>query len=513
MSRLSRNILYNLAGQALLFVLSFVAVRFVFRQLGAEAFGIILFTQTVNFLLVAVLELGISSTTVREISAHLHDDPAYVADVFRTGSLLYWTGYAVLAAVLIVLAPLLVEKWINLQALDATTATRMVQILGVATLLALPRSLYASLFRGLQRMAFTNVIDVGTSALQQLGIILILAYHGSLFAVIDWIAVSYLLGIAAYVLMASRFVPWRTLLPGFSATVVRRNRRFALHMMSISALATVHTQADKVVVSKLMPVGVLGYYSFASAVVTRATMVSSAVAQAAFPSFSDLFHRSQRPALMSQYGKLQTLISFSMVPLYAAITFAALPFFGYLFTPAIGQRLLAPTALLCAGFYLNSTLAVPYVFSLAVGKPEISVRQNVYAVFTVLPATVVLVALFGLVGAAASWVLYNLFAYAYGVPRICRECLLISPASWYAQIARAVALGAATYGTAWLLLAYFERLTLPYLVAGYVVGSAAFVLGAYGFIGPELRHTLIGLAPFRRRRVQSLTLPPRSPRK
>jgi O-antigen/teichoic acid export membrane protein len=368
----------------------------------------------------------------------------------------------------------------------------------VATLLALPRSLYASLFRGLQRMAFTNVIDVGTSALQQLGIILILAYRGSLFAVVDWIALSYLLGIAAYVLVASRFVPWRTLVPGFSATVVRRNRRFALHMMSISALATIHTQADKVVVSKLMPLGVLGYYSFASAVVTRATMVSTAVAQAGFPSFSHLFHRGQRPELMSQYGKLQTLLTFSMVPLYAAITFAALPFFGYLFTPAIGQRLLAPTALLCAGFYLNSTLAVPYIFSLAVGKPEISVRQNVYALFTVLPATVVLVALFGLVGAAASWVVYNLFAYGYGLPRICRECLMISPSSWYAQIARAVALGAATYGTAWLLLAYFERLTLPYLVAGYLAGSAAFLLGSWSVIGPELRHTLIGLAPFHR---------------
>jgi hypothetical protein len=125
----------------------------------------------------------------------------------------------------------------------------------------------------------------------------------------------------------------------------------------------------------------------------------------------------------------------------------------------------------------------------------------------VFPATVVLVALFGLVGAAASWVLYNLFAYAYGVPRICRECLLISPSSWYAQIARAVALGAATYGTAWLLLAYFERLMLPYLVAGYAAGSAAFLLGAYGLIGPELRTTLIGLAPFHRRRVSSPASP------
>ena len=70
MSRLSKNIVYNFFGQGLLLLLGFVAVKYVFKQLGEDALGIIYFTLTMNSVLCTVLELGISTTTVREVSAH-----------------------------------------------------------------------------------------------------------------------------------------------------------------------------------------------------------------------------------------------------------------------------------------------------------------------------------------------------------------------------------------------------------------------------------------------------------
>src|SRR5207248_5915560 len=86
------------------------------------------------------------------------------------------------------------------------------------------------------------------------------------------------------------------------------------------------------------------------------------------------------------------------------ISFAALPLFSYLFNPSAAHLLLLPTALLCLGWYMNGTLNVPYVFSLAAGKPEISSRSNFLALFIVLPITFVLVLTLGLTGAALSWV-------------------------------------------------------------------------------------------------------------
>src|SRR2546429_5088302 len=80
---------------------------------------------------------------------------------------------------MILAAPALMLHWVNLKSIDPQTATRVMQILACGALLALPRSLYGSLFRGLQQMGVNNVIEVGALAIQQIGIIVILAFWGS----------------------------------------------------------------------------------------------------------------------------------------------------------------------------------------------------------------------------------------------------------------------------------------------------------------------------------------------
>lgn len=490
MSRLSKNILYNLIGQGLLLVLSFVAVKYVFTRLGEDALGIIYFTLTMNTVLCAVLEMGISSTTVREVSSHFHNEPAYIRDLIRTASLFYWSAYVLLAVVIYFSAPILVAKWINLTTLDAAVATRMLQILGVSAILALPRSLYASLFRGLQRMEFNNFIDVGTLGLQQFGMLIILIFEGSLFQVVYWLMICFILSILAYLLISSYFFSWQALIPGYSKLVIRRNLRFSSNMMSISILAMIHTQADKLIVSKLLPIGIFGYYGFASGVVSKTTLVTSSITQAAFPSFSTLFIADDRVGMMVQYRKLHDLLCFATVPLFAAIPFAALPLFGYLFNGQVAQMLLLPITFISIGYYMNGTLHVPYFFSLAVGKPEISVKSNFYALFIVLPIAGLLIYFFGLTGAGFSWVFYHLFAYSYAVPRICAECLEISVSEWYLHVLKIFILIILTYGMAWITLGIIDNHSIPALVTAYIGASIAFLSGGYFMVGKGLRETL-----------------------
>jgi O-antigen/teichoic acid export membrane protein len=492
MSRLSKNVVHNLIGQTLLILLGLIAVRLIFRRLGSDVFGVILFTQTVNLVLVAALELGISSTTVREVSSHFREDPGYVGSFIATASCIYWIAYILLAALILLFAPALVTKWINLRSLDAATAADILRILGLSALLALPRSLYGSLFRGLQRMAFPNIVDVATSALQQGGIILILAAGGRVFPVVDWFALVYALSILAYLVGSSRVVGWRALMPRYSGGIVRRNLRFSSYMASVSLLAAIHTQADKLVVSKLLPVSALGYYSFASSTVSRATVLTSSVAQAAFPVFSELFHVGDLGGLVRQYRKVQDFISYATVPIFAGIVFAALPLFTYVFDRAVAEQLLVPLVLICIGYYMNATLNAPYVFSLAVGRPEISAKQNFLALLITVPLTFVLVHYLGLIGAGLSWVVYHLFSYAYAVPRICRECIGMPVTSWYLNTGKIMALTVTVYGVAWIVVSALGPLSTLRLGVAYAVASVAFSFAAYFMIGPELRNSVWG---------------------
>jgi O-antigen/teichoic acid export membrane protein len=487
MTRLRKNIAYNFLGQGLLLILGFVAVKYVFKQLGEDALGIIYFSLTMNAVLGAMLEMGICTTTIREVSAYFEKDPAYIRDLIRTASLCYWSTYGLLAAAVWLGAPYIVEKWIILKTLDPETANRALQILVVGALLGLPRALYVSLFRGLQRMEFNNLIDIVTMGFQQLGTIVILVMGGSLLQVTYWLAAGFALGVLIYLFASTRFVSWSALVPGYSFKVIQRNLHFSANMTSISILAIIHTHGDKVIISKLLPLGTLGYYSFLYSLLARMSLLTGAISQAVFPSFSSLASGGDQGRLISQYRKFQNIVCLSTVPLYAAIPFATPPLLAFLFNAEIARDLLLPAVLLSVGFYMNGAMAIPYMLSLAVGKPEISSKSNFLALFVVLPATGVLIYFGGLAGAGLSWIFYHIFAYSYAVPRICSECLFMPVWEWYAHILKIVVLASLTYGAAWLLVASVGAYTVGELGMAYILGSAAFLIGAYRWIDGEQR--------------------------
>ncbi len=493
MTRLTRNVIYNVVGQGLVLILSLIAVRFIFRQLGNDVFGIIFFNVTLTAVLTRVLELGASSTIVREVSSVFESDPDYVRDLIRTASLLYWAIGVLLVVLIWISAPLLVTNWINLTTIDANTAATMLRILSVPALVALPRGLYTAMFRGRQRMGFNNAIDVGASIAQQAGILVVLFAGGSPYAVAGWISASAALAVIAYILVAGRLFGWQMLLPSFSSYVAQRNLGFAGRMSLTSVASLINTQANQLTVSKLLPIGEFGLFGFASSTVNRATLVTGAVAQAAFPSFSNLHRAQNHGALLTQYRKLHDLVCYGTVPLFAGVCFAALPVYSYVFNNAAAWLLLVPTVLLSIGTYMNGTTTIPYILSVAMGKPNIGLRSNMWALVILLPVTVGLIVAFGLVGAGLSWVAYNAWLYVYLVPRVTRECLQVPALAWFAHVARPFGASVLIYGVAWLGIAVPSGYSLIGCVAAYGLATAAFAAAAFYLIGPDLKGTIRGL--------------------
>jgi O-antigen/teichoic acid export membrane protein len=490
MTRLAKNVLYNVAGQGAVLAVSLVAVRFIFRQLGDDVFGIIFFNLVLTSLLANALDLGISATIVREVSRRYNSDDLYIRDLIRSASVFYWTIGLLLVAAIWASASLVVTHWVNLKTISPDHAATIMRVLSVTALVALPRALYASLFRGRQLMGINNGIDVSTAIAQQGGILLLLLAGAGVFPVVAWISVSATLGLLAYIAVAARYFGWGALTPSVSPYVLRRNLAFAGRMMMVSSLSLIHVQAAQVIVSKLMTIAQFGFYSLASSTVNRAAFVTSAIAQAAYPSFSELVESGARPFLLSQYRKLQDLVCFGTLPLFVAICFAAIPAYTFVFNAGVAQMLLLPTAFLALGTWMNTTMNIPYVLSLAMGKPEIAARLNLYALICVLPLTAALVYYFGLPGAGFSLVFYHLFAYAYMVRKICLECLKVSPWAWYLHALKVLGLAVVTYGPAWAIVSATSPSSIPIVILAYGAGTAAFAVGAYLLIGPELRHTI-----------------------
>src|ERR1700683_810357 len=511
MSQVRRNIVHNLWGQAGPLISNLYAVHVIFRSLGPDPLGVILFAATLNGILATALELGISTTTIREIAANSKHDSPYVHALIRTFTSFYWTLYLVIAVAIWWWAPILVLHWIHLETMSPELAIRVLRVLGVSALLALPRALYSSLFRGLQRMELNNGLDTVATVLQQIGAVVLIYAGVRLYGIALWFALTYVLWTAAYMAIAAMLFPPSALIPGFSSKVVRQNARFSLHMGGVSILSAVHMQSDKVIVSKFLSVAQLGYYAVISRVVARTAAVTAAVAQAAFPSLSALL-REDRPAAVRQYKRLHDFICIGTIPIFAGIVFATVPVLTLLFNSQVALSLLLPMTFLAIGQYMNGALNMPYIFSLAAGAPEIAYRQNLVALLVSTPAAIWLVYQYGLVGGGLSWVVYHLVAYAYGLPRICRECIGISPLGWYLNLGSIAMVGAVSYLGAWFIVVSIVGMHTGALCLGFLGGSIAYLIATDVILGSPLPRELVTTRSFQARRaIAKLRVAPIAP--
>ncbi len=471
--------------------LGFVAVRLVFRRLGGDALGLIYFSLAFSAALTVAVQLGVCESAVREVASHHAERPEYIKNLIRTSSLLYWTAYLALGVVAYFAAPYLVRDWIKLNTLDALTAIKMMRILTLGALVALPGGLYRALLTGLQHMGITNLLDVGGKALQQAGIFLILLSHGSLFHVAYWIACSAMLPVAIYWVVCAHYFSVRALLvPGFSLAVVKENMGYASGLMVITLCTWVLGQADKVIISKVLPLALLGIYTFARGAINQGMLLTSATTSAIFPHFAALHGAGKTDEMKRAYAKVQDIICIVTIPAFAVAPFAALPVFSHVFDMRSAHALLLPSTLLCIGYYMNGTMTMPYAVSLAMGRPDITVRQNLVALLIVPPIDLMAIYWFGLNGAGLSWVIYHIYSYSYGLPRICRECIGIAPRTWYWGVLRILGSGLLIYGTAWALRGWFGNFSILSLATAYGVGTIIYAAVAYAMMGDVLREDL-----------------------
>lgn len=496
MSKLTKNIGYNLVGQILLILLNLVAVRVIYKQLGSDVFGLIYFALTLNAIFRTVVSGGIGWSLVRETSRFFESDKKYLSQLIQTSSLLTIIIYVILTACVVLAAPFIVRNWLQLEELDINSAIAVLQILIVGILLSIPNAILNSILRGLEEMKIINLVEVFTSLIRQLGLVAVVFLSNTALMTAVWLSLSYMLVTIAYLYILRQHLTWSVFKPKFHRQVIVKNRDFGLNMLGISLTNLVHLQADKLIVSRLLPVATFGYYSFAYSLIGRLAFIKSAVSTAAFPTFARLYENGQREQLLEKYQWLQSLLIYLLVPFFAAVPFAIKPLFTYIFDEQVAELMIIPASIIALGSYMNLTLSMPYSVSLAVGKPEISSRSNFYALFIMLPTTVLLVYQWGLVGAASSWVLYHLFLYSYTLPRICRECLQISSIGWYKNVGSVVLSAALFYAIVWLIfsatdMSYLMRASVTYTLASFLF----LVWGCYSSV--EIRqktHLLYGIA-------------------
>ena len=282
---LRKNLLANFAGRLWASGISLVFIPLYIRFMGIESYGLIGVYLSL-MALVSVLDMGLSTTLNREL-ARLSTVPGNeqeARDLVRSMEAVYWGIGLLVALATILLAPLVPRYWVNPKGVTAETVQRAVMIMGFVIAFDWPAALYTGGLMGLQRQVQLNSIRAGMGTLQAVGAVLIL------WLVSPTISAYFLWQIVVAVAQTTTLavVLWSNLPPTnrkmrFQRGLLTKNWKFTAGVSGITVLATILTQADKVILAKMLSLEAFGYYVLAYNVASSLTLLASPHVFRAFP--------------------------------------------------------------------------------------------------------------------------------------------------------------------------------------------------------------------------------------
>jgi O-antigen/teichoic acid export membrane protein len=410
MSGVKLNIAANLGGSAWAALMSFLFIPFYIRFLGIEAYGLVgvfVILQTV----LTLFDLGSSTALNRELARlSVHEQNALeMRDAVRTIEIPYW-ALAIFAGVILHLTtPFLSSHWLKLNRLPEDSALQALRMMSLAVALQLPSSLYAGGLMGLQLQFHYNAILAFISTFRNAGAVLVLwLLSPTIQAFFIWQCIAALLQTSLMGTFLWRSLPKATSRSRFRFHLLARLWRFSAGVGGISIFAVILTQLDKIVLSRLLPLDLFGYYILASTVASSLSRVAGPIFFAIYPRFTQLVAMGNLEELRLIYHKASQLMSVLILPLAIIVAFFSRQIL-LLWTQntQIAESASLLLSLLIAGSSLNALMHVPYALQLAFGWTSLALYTNFVAVLVLGPMIYVMASLYGPVGAATVWVFLN----------------------------------------------------------------------------------------------------------
>lgn len=487
------NTVANFAGSIWVALISLLFVPVYLRYLGVEAYGIIgVFTGLQAIL--SLLDLGLSPALSRDLArlSAFPDKQREMRDLTRTLEIVNWAISAFILVLLLAMSPLLANYWVQPGNLTPNTVLQCLMIMSVSTAVQFTNGLYVGGLMGLQRQAGLNLINSVFAAVKAVGAVVVIVYFSrTIQAFLIWqTAVTVFQTLLTWFFLHSS-LPKIDLPARFSSPLLKQVWRFATGLTAIGLVATVLTQADKVILSRLLTLEYFGYYTLATTVsATGLSVIMGAINNAVYPELARLVALKDETALRRLYHYSCQLMSVLLIPAAAVLAFFA-PEILRLWTrdEAITVNTSALLTLTAVAFGARGLLWLPFHLQLAYGWTKLSFYANFIAIFVLIPSMVFGVIYYGAIGGAAAGVVLNVGHILLTMYFMHRRILNGELMKWYAQdIALPLAAALLVCGLSRLLVSVVAPSPLQiFFVLGATFTAA---VGAASLAAPEVRRKI-----------------------
>ena len=351
--------------------------------------------------------------------------------LLRTVESVYATVGVLAGVVLFALAPVIVTHWVKPVQMPVGEIERAVRLMGIAIACTWMTPLYSGTLNGLHAQVELNMLLAAGALLRWGGGALVLlsgwSSAGDFFA---WQIVAGLVQSIGLFVLAWRMMPGSG--ADFRWEALREIWRFAAGVAAASVVGILIAQADKVTLSKLVPLGEFGQYMLASQFATALAFFAAPIFAAVFPHFTRLMAMGERDVLCKHFHQTSQLLAVLVLPWAFTLSTLAGPLLKLWGRGADVSTAIALLPYLAAGTALNIMINPPYTLQLAMGRTRAVVLINTVALVLFVPLLLALIAAQGVRGGALAWLSLNIGYLVVGAPLMMARALPGQLARWYA---------------------------------------------------------------------------------
>jgi len=431
---LKSNVTANYLGQGWTAFMSLALIPIYIKFLGIEAYGLIgLFALVQIFL--AILDMGMTPMLSREMARFIGGEhsPQSIRNLLRSMEFIAFLIAILIGLTVGVMSSWIATDWLKLQDLSVDTVAKAFIIMGWLAAMRMVEGIYRSCIIGLQRQVIFNIVSAFLATVRGLGAVATLAWVSSTIeAFFFWQAIVSIVTIIAYGYLTYYFIPKAAKSGSFSLDALKDVWKFSSGMIMITLLAILITQLDKILLSRLLSLSDYGYYSLAAVTAGGLYLLVGPITQAWFPRISQLHAQKKETELVNTYhlgAQLVTAIVGSAAVMLIVFSETILTIWTK--DIVLAQRISNLVSLLAFGNFLNALNYLPYQTQLAYGWTRFMVKVNCFAVIFIVPAILLVVPIYGELGAAGVWIALNIGYVFVSIYFMHRKILIGEKLNWY----------------------------------------------------------------------------------
>lgn len=416
-----KNVIYNYASQIYTTVLGLIMVPFYMQFMGAASYGLVGFFAMLQVWF-NLLDMGLTPTVARE-SARYYGGAIFAMEYRRLVKSLEAVFFviAILGTLfLYFMAEPIAQDWLTATTLSVTEITDSLKLMAIAIGLRWMSGLYRGVITGAERFAWLSTFNICIASIRFLVIVPLLIYvSNSAYTFFTFQLFVALIELVFLLIMSNYLLPDKTInkLIEWELSSLKPILKFSFSIAFTSSVWILVTQADKLVLSRLLLLEDYGYFTVAAIVSGGIMVVSTPISTSVMMRMAHLDAEKSYDELIRVYRNATQFVAILTMPIaLLLIFFSSNVLWAWTGDAFLVDKVSSVLSLYSIGFAFLALSAFPYYLQYAKGILKYHIYGTSLLFLFLFPSIIWASQRFGMVGAGWAWLLSNFLYFILWTP-------------------------------------------------------------------------------------------------